>query len=564
MTRRVSWWLLLASLLAFMPEKASAQPQVVAVDCNSSGMVSDHGGWQAPGADPVSGDLACEPDGAFIFFANYQAYYEWLLLAPSFGDLTVETEVLFYEREGADTDAFSLLLRWNGSGSPACCEPAHAASGLRLLFSLARNRVEAFQEIDGASGPLLGTLPFTLPPEMPRALKVNLRGTMLDLAVDGQPIGSLTVPDTPPALFGFDARGVVTRFAPFSLTLRCQGDFDCDGVADVNDNCPSAPPADQTDTDGDGLGNPCDSDDDGDGVGDASDHCPLAFDPGQEDADNDLVGDACDTCPLDAANDYDQDGFCTPADNCPFEANPDQADMNGNGVGDFCDMNDGFLLIRWADKNRLTWQPEAPYNVFNLYRRDVAALRSTGVYVLDPYTGPGVGQRLCNINGDYTTTTVPALGQATAYFISGSMNGIDAGFGEDSSGNTRPNDYPCGCRPMVRVLHNVDGYSLPANRIIDNLTDWCAFFPSACASGSVDFSTEVAVLHRWDGPCTSYDTEITCVEKAGTGVRVSGRNIEYQCPGCFFVIVAPYDVVKIARPATSATYSFGLTFPPCP
>jgi len=44
-------------------------------------------------------------------------------------------------------------------------------------------------------------------------------------------------------------------------------DMDGDGVADASDNCPSAPNADQKDTDGDSAGDACDLDDDNDSRG---------------------------------------------------------------------------------------------------------------------------------------------------------------------------------------------------------------------------------------------------------------------------------------------------------
>ncbi len=75
------------------------------------------------------------------------------------------------------------------------------------------------------------------------------------------------------------------------------------------DNCPAVPSPDQTDTDGDGVGNLCDNcigspnpsqaDPDGDGLGDACDNCPRNSNADQSDSDGDGVGQACDNCPDD-------------------------------------------------------------------------------------------------------------------------------------------------------------------------------------------------------------------------------------------------------------------------
>lgn len=71
-------------------------------------------------------------------------------------------------------------------------------------------------------------------------------------------------------------------------------DADSDGIADDVDNCPDIANNDQSDIDGDGIGDVCDDDIDGDGVLNADDNCPETANPDQSDVDGDGIGDLCD------------------------------------------------------------------------------------------------------------------------------------------------------------------------------------------------------------------------------------------------------------------------------
>ena len=142
-------------------------------------------------------------------------------------------------------------------------------------------------------------------------------------------------------------------------------DSDGDTVGDCVDNCPDTANTDQTDTDGNGIGDACEianpndndndgivnesdncpdvfnagqADNDGDGIGNACDNCPDNYNAGQADSDGDGVGNQCDQCPgEDDFADPDGDGILACLDNCPNTYNAGQADNDNDGVGNVCD-----------------------------------------------------------------------------------------------------------------------------------------------------------------------------------------------------------------------------------
>jgi hypothetical protein len=132
-----------------------------------------------------------------------------------------------------------------------------------------------------------------------------------------------------------------------------------------------------------------------------------------------------------------------PGDNCATAYNPAQSDVNADGEGDLCDLDDGIVTFTAHAKARITWQAEAGYATWNVYRGDLAVLKATGVYTQAPGSN-AIAARFCDLAAtSLDDAATPAAGAAAFYLVSGENAGGEGALGTRGDGSPRPNANPC-------------------------------------------------------------------------------------------------------------------------
>jgi hypothetical protein len=166
-------------------------------------------------------------------------------------------------------------------------------------------------------------------------------------------------------------------------------------------------------------------------------------------------------------------------------------------------------------------------------------------------------------------TSSPATGSGVFFLTTCTLGGVEMGLGNDGTGGPRPNDNPCPVcdRPFATIFKTSNsGVGPEQYRVIDNLADWCAFWPANCGTTAIDFSTHVAVVAALGGRSDScFDVTITCIrsDPASPDIRVFVTEGTHAGCICSPVISSPLHVVRLLRPVSASVFSNN-SVPLCP
>jgi arylsulfatase A-like enzyme len=234
-----------------------------------------------------------------------------------------------------------------------------------------------------------------------------------------------------------DAGTLVDEPMPQLPPPDCSDDYDqdgfsvCDGDCDDLDSAVNPDATEVCNSIDDDCNGSVDEDDvgedtDGDGVHNLCDNCPGASNASQDDQDGDALGDVC--------------------DNCIYVHNPDQADLDDDSEGDRCDLDDGLIYVAMTSTDRVDWQDETGFDVWNLYRGDMDELKDSGVYTQET-EGPGAVElalRICDIADPWAddSDVLPSK-KVVFYLVTGDAAGNENSLGTNSEGTERPNSNAC-------------------------------------------------------------------------------------------------------------------------
>ncbi|MCH7779651.1 MAG: spondin domain-containing protein [Acidobacteria bacterium] len=120
---------------------------------------------------------------------------------------------------------------------------------------------------------------------------------------------------------------------------------------------------------------------------------------------------------------------------------PPYADADGDGTGDVCDLDDGYLFFSDVSMASQAWQGDPGYTSYNLYRGDLAVLRSAGEYTQD--LSAAAADRFCSVGTSISDAYAPAPDEAVFYLVVGFDGSAESSLGENRWGTARLNANPC-------------------------------------------------------------------------------------------------------------------------